>query len=77
MSIASEITRINNNIANAYSKVSEKGGTLPITQNSANLASAINSIQTGGSSNVLVVPDGMKFGYSSTFGDYELDTSNS
>lgn len=48
MSIASEITRINTNIANAYTKVSEKGGTLPETQNSANLADAIDTI-TGGS----------------------------
>lgn len=48
MSIASEITRINTNIANAYTKVSEKGGTLPATQNSANLADAIDTI-TGGS----------------------------
>lgn len=48
MSIASEITRINNNIASAYSKVEEKGGTLPETQNSANLATAIDSISGGG-----------------------------
>lgn len=49
MSIASEITRINNNIANAYTQVNSKGGTLPATQNSNNLASAISSIpQSGG-----------------------------
>ena len=47
MSIASEITRINNNIASAYTKVSTKGGTLPATQNSANLPNAIDTIPTG------------------------------
>lgn len=47
MSIASEITRINNNIANAYTQVNAKGGTLPATQNSNNLATAISNIQTG------------------------------
>lgn len=49
MTIASEITRINNNIASAYTAVNNKGGTLPETQNSANLATAINSIPSGGS----------------------------
>lgn len=48
MSISSEITRINGNIASSYSEVSAKGGTIPAAQNSANLASAIASIPTGG-----------------------------
>ena len=52
MSVASEITRINNNIASAYTAVNNKGGTLPQTQNSANLATAINSISTGSSANL-------------------------
>ena len=47
MSIASEITRINNNIANAYTQISNKGGTLPQNQNSLNLANAITSITSG------------------------------
>ena len=47
MSIASEITRIKNNIASAYTKVGNKGGTLPATQNSANLPNAIDTIPTG------------------------------
>lgn len=47
MSIASEITRINNNIAASYTAVNNKGGTLPATQNSANLATAIASIPSG------------------------------
>ena len=44
MSVASEITRINNNIANAYTACNNKGATLPQTQNSNNLANCINSI---------------------------------
>lgn len=48
MTIASEITRINNNIADAYTAASGKGATLPATQNSANLATCIGSISAGG-----------------------------
>lgn len=48
MSIASEITRIKINIANAYSKCEEKGATIPSVKNSANLASTIGSITGGG-----------------------------
>lgn len=47
MTIASEITRINNNIAAAYTALSNKGATLPATQNSANLADTIDSISGG------------------------------
>lgn len=55
MSVASEITRIKNNIANAYTAINSKGGTLPQTQNSANLATAINSISGGGSGSIQVI----------------------
>jgi len=48
MSIASEITRINNNIASAYTACNNKGATMPVTQNSANLASTIATISGGG-----------------------------
>ena len=48
MTIASEITRINTNIANAYTACDNKGATMPVTQNSANLATTINSISGGG-----------------------------
>lgn len=48
MSIASEITRINTNIANAYTACDGKGVTMPQTQNSANLATTISSIPSGG-----------------------------
>ena len=44
MSIASELTRIRNNIASAYEGPAEKGASAPETQNSANLRSTINSI---------------------------------
>lgn len=47
MSIASEITRINTNIANAYTQCDNKGGTLPQIQNSTNLANTIASIPSG------------------------------
>ncbi len=45
MSIQSQINRINDNIAAAYSAVQAKGGTLPEIRNSANLADAIRSTQ--------------------------------
>ncbi|MBR1533432.1 MAG: hypothetical protein IJ639_03635 [Ruminococcus sp.] len=50
MSIASEITRIQNNIAEAYDACEEKGAAMPQTQNSANLADTIGSITGGGAS---------------------------
>lgn len=48
MSIASEITRINSNIAAAYAACSGKGATLPQAGNSANLASTIAGIPVDG-----------------------------
>ena len=48
MSVQSEIDRIIAAVGNAYSKVSEKGGTLPASQTVANLATAIGSIPPGG-----------------------------
>lgn len=50
MTIASEITRIKTNIANAYTSASGKGATLPEVQNSDNLPSCIDSISSGGGS---------------------------
>ena len=47
MSVHSEIDRIRENIAQAYSAVGDRGGTLPEQRNSGNLAEAIRSI-TGG-----------------------------
>lgn len=48
MSVQSEIDRIITAVGNAYSKVSEKGGTVPAAQTVANLATAIGSIPAGG-----------------------------
>lgn len=50
MSISSEIQRIKTNIASAYTKLNEKGATMPSTQNSNNLTSTIDSINEGTSS---------------------------
>ncbi len=44
MSIASEISRINDNIASAYTGLASKGAEIPLTENSANLRAAIDSI---------------------------------
>ena len=49
MSVQSEIDRIITAVGNAYSKVSEKGGTVPASQTVANLATAIGSIPVGSS----------------------------
>ena len=48
MSVQSEIDRIITAVGNAYSKVSEKGGTVPASQTVANLATSIDSIPSGG-----------------------------
>ena len=48
MSVQSEIDRTITAVGNAYSKVSEKGGTVPSSQTVANLATAIGSIPAGG-----------------------------
>ena len=47
MSVQSEIDRVMTAVGNAYSKVSEKGGTVPASQTVANLATAIGSIPAG------------------------------
>ena len=49
MSVQSEIDRIITAVGNAYSKVSEKGGTVPASQTVANLATAIDSIPASSS----------------------------
>lgn len=46
MSVESEILRIQQNIAAAYSAVAQKGGALPLIQNSENLATAIETMPT-------------------------------
>lgn len=47
MSIASEITRIKNNISAAYDEAEARGATMPATENSANLADTVASIPSG------------------------------
>ena len=47
MSIATAIAAAQQKVANAYTAVSNKGGTLPATQNLSNLPTAINSISGG------------------------------
>ena len=49
MSIATAIQNAQTKVANAYTAISNKGGTLPATQDLANMPTAINSINTGGS----------------------------
>ena len=49
MSIASAITTKQQQVADSYTAVSNKGGTLPQTQNLTNLATAISSIPSGSS----------------------------
>lgn len=44
MSVESEILRIQNNIADAYAAVHDKGGEVPLRPTSANLAAAVASI---------------------------------
>ena len=52
MSVQSEIDRIITAVGNAYSKVSEKGGTVPASQTVSNLATAIDSIPAGSTPNL-------------------------
>lgn len=58
MSIASEITRIHNNIQSAFNSVSLKGGTVPSSKVIANLPTAINSIGGGLTPQIIVTTDG-------------------
>ena len=48
MTIASEIIKLNTNLGAAYTAVDGKGGTLPVSQNFDNLATAISSIPSEG-----------------------------
>lgn len=54
MSIASEITRIENNIALAYTQCELKDATMPAIRNSANLANCIASIIGGGLGHIVI-----------------------
>lgn len=52
MSIASAIVNKQQQIADCYTAISNKGGTLPVTQNVANMPTAISSIPSGGSGTI-------------------------
>lgn len=58
MSVASEILRIQHNIANAYAAVSQKGGEVPLQPTSANLAASIATISGDSGSSSGGVPIG-------------------
>lgn len=47
MSIATAIQNAQQRVANAYTAISNKGGTIPATQNLANMPTAIDSIPSG------------------------------
>ena len=57
MSINTQIQRIKNNINAAYSAIDSKGGIVPTEKISDNLASAINTISTGGGSRFISISD--------------------
>lgn len=52
MTIASEIQRIKDNIADAFDAAEAKGATMPVTENSDSLATTIESITGGGGEQV-------------------------
>lgn len=49
MSVATELETLQTNIGNAYTTIGTKGGTVPANKNTDNLATAIDSIPSGGS----------------------------
>lgn len=55
MSIATAITAAQGRVADCYTAISNKGGTLPATQDLANMPTAINSISTGGTIDSLTI----------------------
>ena len=60
MSVQSQIDRIESNIAAAYTAAAAKGATMPATQNSDNLATAISSISSASDAADYVVAQGKK-----------------
>lgn len=81
MSIASAIATKQQQVADSYTAVSNKGGTLPQTQNLTNLATAISSIPSGGSggetdyATILQIENTMK-GTSYVQADVEAEACN-
>lgn len=58
MTIASAITAAQGRVANAYTAVGDMGGTLPATENLANLPAAIRSISTINNEDITVTSNG-------------------
>ena len=88
MTIASAITNAQNKIANAYTALSNKGATLPATQDLSNMPSCINSIKSAEFYNFVEHgfpyidrASGIVTNFSSdnylTFGDIDLTTADS
>jgi hypothetical protein len=61
MTIASAITTKQQQVVDSYTAVSNKGGTLPTTQNLSNLPTAISSIPSSGGSSSVPIFDGNYF----------------
>lgn len=57
MSIATAITNLQGKIANAYTAIENKGGTLPATQNAENLSATINAIPGGSAKFGITIDD--------------------
>lgn len=81
MTIASEIQRIKNNIADAYDAAEAKGATMPVTENSDSLATTIESITGGGGEQVEAknytganISEGDKVWINRENGEYKLVT---
>lgn len=75
MTIASEITKLNNNLTNCYTAITNKGGVLPASQNFDNLANTIVNIP---SDSTLLTVSTNKSGMTLSEGDvvsYRMDNS--
>lgn len=72
MSIASAIINARQRIADTYTAINNKGGTLPSVQNSSNLGNSINSIPSGISSVTVT-----KVGSTGTAGVYTSSSAGS
>lgn len=79
MTIANEIQRIQNNITNTYDALEAKGATMPLTKNSNNLASTVETIPGGGGEDITAtnktgsaISSGDKVWANKVGADYEL-----
>lgn len=62
MATADLITQLNTDLGNAYDAISAKGGTVPANKNSNNLATAIETISSGGGNEPIPYFDGGEWG---------------